>query len=162
VDWGILPSLIPTWLAMYFVVAFSSSLDVAAIQMELGDRALDFNHELMTVGLSNLISGCTGGFTGSYIFSQTLLSMRAGVRTRAVGIIVIILELAVFMLPFSILAYIPKFFFGAVLTFIAIELVFSWLFLSYKLVASMLAGMWGFHSFSEALPSQPSFLFLYF
>lgn len=137
VDWGVLPSLIPTWLAMFFVVAFSSSLDVAAIQMELGGRVLDFNHELMTVGLSNLISGCTGGFTGSYIFSQTLLSMRAGIRSRVVGVIVIILELAVFMLPFSILAYIPKFFFGAVLTFIAIDLVYGWLFLSYKLVVSV-------------------------
>lgn len=49
---------------MYFIVAFSSSLDVAAIQMELG-RNLDFNHELQTVGLCNLISGLTGGFTGS-------------------------------------------------------------------------------------------------
>ena len=46
--------LIPTWIAMYFVVAFSSCLDVAAIQMELG-RRLDFNAELRTVGISNII-----------------------------------------------------------------------------------------------------------
>ena len=48
---------------------------VAAIQLELGQLAtgakqLDFNAELRTVGLSNFISGITGGFTGSYIFSQ--------------------------------------------------------------------------------------------
>ena len=51
------------------MVAFSSSLDVAAIQMDMG-RQLDFNHELVTVGISNLLSGVTGGYTGSYIFSQ--------------------------------------------------------------------------------------------
>eukprot|EP00045_Choanoeca_perplexa_P014897 m.178232 g.178232 ORF g.178232 m.178232 type:complete len:579 (+) comp16833_c0_seq1:36-1772(+) len=64
VDWSVIPKLLPTWVAMYFVVAFSSSLDVAAIQMELG-RALDFNHELSTVGISNLVSGLTGGFVRS-------------------------------------------------------------------------------------------------
>lgn len=57
---------------MYFVVAFSSSLDVAAIQMELG-RNLDFNHELKTVGLCNLISGLTGGFTGSCTIPNSLV-----------------------------------------------------------------------------------------
>eukprot|EP00730_Choanoeca_flexa_P001174 TRINITY_DN10516_c0_g1_i1.p1 TRINITY_DN10516_c0_g1~~TRINITY_DN10516_c0_g1_i1.p1 ORF type:complete len:722 (+),score=165.89 TRINITY_DN10516_c0_g1_i1:58-2166(+) len=133
VDWSVVPKLIPTWFAMYFVVAFSSSLDVAAIQMELG-RALNFNHELSTVGISNFISGITGGFTGSYIFSQTLFTMRANIDSRAVGIIVVLLELTTFMLPISILAFVPKFFFGAVLTFIAVDLIFSWLVLSYQLV----------------------------
>ena len=52
----VLPNMIPSWFAMYFVVAFSSCLDVAAIQTELG-RQLDFNHELCTVGISNFVSG---------------------------------------------------------------------------------------------------------
>eukprot|EP00043_Microstomoeca_roanoka_P015501 m.155285 g.155285 ORF g.155285 m.155285 type:complete len:1051 (+) comp16274_c0_seq1:16-3168(+) len=133
VDWSAIPSVIPTWLAMYFVVAFSSSLDVAAIQMELG-RSLDFNHELMTVGLSNLVSGLTGGYTGSYIFSQTIFTMRAKIESRLVGFIVIALSLIAFMLPISILAYIPKFFFGAILTFIAIDLLYCWLIQAFRLV----------------------------
>lgn len=45
---------------MFLVVAFSSSLDVAAIEMELG-APLDYNHELKTVGISNAISGILGG-----------------------------------------------------------------------------------------------------
>lgn len=31
---------------------------------------LNKNHELSTVGASNLVAGLAGGFTGSYIFSQ--------------------------------------------------------------------------------------------
>ena len=81
VDWSVIPHLIPSWVAMYFVVAFSSSLDVAAIQMELG-RTLHYNEELKTVGISNLVSGLTGGFTGSYIFSQTIFTMRAHVGCK--------------------------------------------------------------------------------
>jgi SulP family sulfate permease len=46
----------PTFLGMYLVVAFGSSLDVAAIQMDLG-KPLDFNRELMVVGASNALSG---------------------------------------------------------------------------------------------------------
>lgn len=36
VDWSVLPGLLPNWLGMVFVVAFSSSLDVAAI--EIGEQ----------------------------------------------------------------------------------------------------------------------------
>ena len=40
-------------------------------------------------GLSNMVAGLTGaGMTGSYIFSQTIFSMRAGVKTRIHGIII--------------------------------------------------------------------------
>ena len=47
----VLPSVLLTWLAMVFVVAFSSSLDVAAIEMEVG-HSLDYNHELQVRLLS--------------------------------------------------------------------------------------------------------------
>ena len=133
IQWYAIPAQIPTWLAMFFVVAFSSSLDVAAIQMELG-RPLDYNHELRTVGISNFISGCAGGFTGSYIFSQTIFTMRAQVESRLVGIVVVLCSAVTFMIPFSILAYLPKFMFGAILVFISFDLMSSWLYHSYKLV----------------------------
>ena len=37
-----LPKQVPTWLGMCVIVAFSSSLDVAAIEMQLG-QPLDYN-----------------------------------------------------------------------------------------------------------------------
>jgi len=45
--------------------------------MEMG-KALNFNHELVTVGISNALSGLTGGFSGSYIFSTTIFTFRTG------------------------------------------------------------------------------------
>eukprot|EP00037_Helgoeca_nana_P017787 m.169060 g.169060 ORF g.169060 m.169060 type:complete len:1024 (-) comp24150_c0_seq1:110-3181(-) len=143
VQWYAIPSQLPTWIAMYFVVAFSSSLDVAAIQMELG-RNLDFNHELKTVGLCNLISGLTGGFTGSYIFSQTIFTMRSGTQSRVTGFTLVLFGLMSFMLPISLLEYIPKFFFGAVLTFIAVDLIIEYLVHSHRIVVfSEYAIIWG-------------------
>lgn len=50
----------------------------AAIQQDM-PTPLDFNRELITVGISNTVVGALGvGYTGSYIFSQTVFTMRAG------------------------------------------------------------------------------------
>ena len=85
------------------------------------------NRELRTVGLANLISGLLGGYTGSYIFSQTIFTMRRGVESRVCGLTIVLCELAVMMLPFAITSFIPKFFFGALLVFIALDLMLEWL-----------------------------------
>lgn len=111
---------------MVLVVAFSSSLDVAAIEMELG-KPLDYDRELTTVGLSNLFSGALGGYTGSYIFSQTIFNLRRGVTHRACGYIIGTFELVLLIVPFSIAAYMPKLLFGGLLILIAIDLLNDWL-----------------------------------
>ena len=46
-----MPRQIPTALALFFVVAFGSSLDVAAIQQD-SPEPLDYNAELVTLGKS--------------------------------------------------------------------------------------------------------------
>ena len=82
VHFSVIIEIVPQWLAMVFVVAFSSCLDVAAISLDLGTR-LDYNHELKVVGTSNCISGLLGGYTGSYIFSLTIFNLRQGLKAAA-------------------------------------------------------------------------------
>ena len=120
VVFSVLPSQTLTVIAMISVVALSSSLDIAAIEIEL-KRPLDYNHELKTVGISNIISGITGGYTGSYIFSQTIFSLRMGIRSRLMGYVIAFFLLFAVVLPFDILSYIPNFFFGIM------DLLFEWL-----------------------------------
>jgi len=126
VEWGVLPHLILTEISMILVVAMSSSLDVAAIELEL-KRPLNYNGELKMVGLSNLISGLTGGYTGSYIFSQSIFSLRAGIRSRAAGYVLAATQFLFFLVPFPILAYVPNFFFGSLLSMICVDLMYEWL-----------------------------------
>ena len=126
VVWSDLLPQIPTLIGMTFVVALSSSLDVAAIELEL-KRPLNYNHELSTVGLSNCLSGLTGGYTGSYIFSQSIFSLRAGIRSRLSGFILALSEAIIVVLPVNILAYVPLFFFGSLLVMICVDLVVEWL-----------------------------------
>lgn len=119
------------WFGMVVIVGFSSCLDMAAIEMEY-TKALDYNSELQTVGWSNVLSGLAGGFTGSYIFTQTVFSLRSGVETRLCGLVIIIIEAAVVMMPIPVTCYVPKFIFGSLLIFIALDLLGEWLVLSYK------------------------------
>jgi len=111
---------------MTLVVALSSCLDIAAIELELG-QDLNYDHELITVGTSNMMSGLTGGYTGSYIFSQTIFSLRSGVRDRICGFTIALLEMVVVIAPFPIVSYVPKLFFGSLLVMICVDLMYEWL-----------------------------------
>ncbi|KAF0691272.1 Aste57867_17450 [Aphanomyces stellatus] len=133
VHWSVMPSQITTWLGMTFVVAFGSCLDVAAIEMDMGQK-LDLNHELTSVGWSNFVSGLLGGYTGSYIFSQTIFTYRSKTNSRIVGLVVILAEFALVVMPMGLLSYVPRFFFAATLIFIAIDLMVEWLVLVFHKV----------------------------
>jgi len=126
VIWSALPGQTLTLLSMICVVALSSSLDIAAIDLETS-KPLEYNYELRMIGLSNIISGLTGGYTGSYIFSQTIFSLRAGIRSRTSGYIIALCELITVVIPVSILDYVPNFIFGSLLIVICVDLMIEWL-----------------------------------
>jgi len=130
VHWEQLPRQFVTWIGMVFIVAISSCLDIAAIELDMGSK-LDFNHELNIVGWSNIVSGLLGGYTGSYIFSQTIFTCRSKTNSRIVGVCVALSEFAVVIVPVSIMSYLPRFFFAATVIFIAIDLMIEWLVLTY-------------------------------
>ena len=94
--------------------------------MDMGS-ALDTNAELITVGVSNFLSGILGGFTGSYIFSQTIFGFRTGFHFRSVAAVMIVLQVAVFVVTLDPLSIVPLFFFAATLIFIGIDLMLEWL-----------------------------------
>lgn len=155
IDWHIMLELIPNVIGMIFVVTLSSSLDVIAIEIELHQQyqslskqrimptsnqpedyhpstpasvpSLNYNTELRMIGVSNIVSGCFGGYTGSYIFSQSIFSLRAGIRSRLAGFILALCELIVFVLPIPILSYVPNFLFASLLIMICIDLIIEWL-----------------------------------
>nr|CCA16244.1 Sulfate Permease (SulP) Family putative [Albugo laibachii Nc14] len=143
IQWhAMFPAQLPTILSMFIVISFASSLDIAAICMGTGVN-LNYNQQLQVVGYSNLFSGITGGYTGSYIFSQTLFASRFQVKdpqaplTRVIGLTLILCEGVIVSMRFSLMSVIPKFLFGSVMIYIGIELLCVWLFGVYtKLLVS--------------------------
>ncbi len=65
---------------------------------------------------------CTRRPAGSYIFSQTIFSMRAGVTSRAHGWLISGTELAVFLAPFAVAQYLPLYFYGSLLAVFGVEI----------------------------------------
>ena len=126
VSWHSLPQLFPIWCSMVVVVGFSSCLDVAAIEVDLG-KPLDMDAELTTVGVSNTVAGLLGGFTGSYIFSQTIFTCRAGCRSRIAGLVVVFCEVVAGATRLDLLGALPLFFFAATLAFVGVDLMDEWL-----------------------------------
>ena len=73
-----------------------------------------------------VLSGMTLGFTGSYIFSQTIFTYRTGVHSRWVGIFIVVIFGYVVLSPVNILEVSPLFFLGSTLIFIG-YVIFSWI-----------------------------------
>lgn len=89
------------------------------------------------MGIANVLSGLTGGYTGSYIFSQTIFTMRRGVYSRINGYTVAICEGLLILAPLSVLSYLPKMFFGSLLVLISTDLMFEWLVAAREKMADM-------------------------
>ena len=101
-------SLVPFSLQPY---GLTQPLYNSVRSMDMGE-ALDVNRELATVGIGNLMSGCLIGFTGSYIFSQTIFTYRTGCRSKWVGILIMIMFIAVVATRINFLSVLPLFFLG--------------------------------------------------
>jgi sulfate permease, SulP family len=94
---------------------------------------VDYNSELVTVGISNLVTGLIGvGFTGSYIFSQTVFTQRSGCTHRLNGYVVVVAELLLFLVPMSFVQYLPNFYYGALMLVFGLEIALEWLVLSFS------------------------------
>ena len=73
------------------------------------------------------MSGITLGFTGSYIFSQTIFTYRTGIHDRCIGVMIMIVYMYIVASPVNILEVAPLFFLGSTLIFIGYDLMFEWL-----------------------------------
>ena len=125
---------LPLCFGLLFVVLFGSAMDIIAIQQE-SSNPIDFDRELTTVAISNMATAVVGaGATGSYIFSQTVFTMRAGINSRINGVIIALVEIIAFASPRSFLQYVPNFLYGALLAWFGCEITRDWLFLSYKMM----------------------------
>ncbi len=79
---------------------------MAAIEMDMA-KPVSYDSEIMTIGLANIFSGSTGGFTGSYIFSQTIFTYRTHCNTRMVGLWVVLGEVVFFFAYVDPMMYVP-------------------------------------------------------
>ena len=74
-----------------------------------------------------VMSGLTMGFTGSYIFSQTIFTYRTGVHSRWIGGLIMVVFFYIVVSEVNVLQVAPLFFLGSTLIFIGYDLLYEWL-----------------------------------
>lgn len=124
--WEVLPSEIPTAIGLFCVVCFGSVLDIAAIATEQ-PKPVNFDEELRMIGFANVASGLSGGYTGSYIFSQTIFSQRQKVTSTINGWIIAVGEFLLFLLPIDVLQFFPGCYIGGIMAFFGFDIMLDWL-----------------------------------
>jgi SulP family sulfate permease len=84
------------------------------------------------------------GFTGSYIFSQTIFTYRTGVHSRWIGVLICCAYMFVVVSTMNLLQIAPLFFLGSTLIFIGYDLLFEWLYeIRESILLSEYATIWG-------------------
>jgi hypothetical protein len=71
---------------------------------------------------------------GSVIFSQSVLAVRAGVQSRLSGYCLSLLQIAVFLIPVSLVHFLPNFYYGALLIVIGVDIMHEWLIVTWARV----------------------------
>jgi len=62
-----------------------------------------------------------------HIFSQSIFSLRAGIRSRLAGFVSALFEAVTVIMPFSVLSFVPNFVFASLLIMICVDLMVEWL-----------------------------------
>lgn len=114
-------------LATVVVIAVLAFL-LNATGMELAaHRDVDLNRELTVVGIANAISGVGGGPVGFHALSLSALSQRASPAARVTGLVVAAVYAVALVGGTTALALLPTFLPGAVLFFLGLDFLVTWL-----------------------------------
>jgi SulP family sulfate permease len=110
---------------------------------------LNFNHDMRSTGIGNIIAGLGGGLAGYPLLGLTVLNYRIGVSTRFVGLLTALLTLFVLFYGAGLLAIFPRWVVAGILFYLAFDFLFDWLvdsrhtcsFLEYLLILVIMTGI---------------------
>jgi SulP family sulfate permease len=124
--WAQLPSLAGDLIAVMFVTAISTLLNMTGIEYAT-HREANLDRELTALGIANLCSAVFGGYVSCISLSRTLLNHAIGATSRLSGVIVAAICAFVLTVDPALLGYIPKFALGGLLFYLGGSLIYQWL-----------------------------------
>ena len=108
-------------IATISLALYSSGLEVAV------DEEMDFNRELETAGLTNLLVGLGGGAVSYPYASVTVLAHRMGAPIRSVGVVAAVLSAVTLFIGLDAVTFVPVPVFGTVLLLFGFTFLADWL-----------------------------------
>jgi len=138
-DWGAMASI--EWTHIWAQIGgISTILVIATISILLNltalesafQRELDFNREMRTVGVANVLGAFGGTLIGYHYVSLSTLGHRMKGDTRVVGVVVAIMCLLALTVGAGALSYFPKYVLGGLVMFVGISFLWDWVVQSWR------------------------------
>lgn len=126
IQWNVIAQFAPDCLVLMNLAIISLLLNVSSFELT-SNQAMDVNKELKVTGIANLILGSLGALGGYQSLSISSISFKFKIGSRLVGIIAALSITVIILLGTSIINILPKFVFGILLLYIAIEFMHEWL-----------------------------------
>jgi SulP family sulfate permease len=107
VDWQLLLSHYSEFLATAAVMTLTILLNATGIGLATR-REIDFNQELRSAGVANILVSALGGVAGCHSLSRSLLNFRFGTRGRGPAIAAALICLACMLFFLPAVSYLPR------------------------------------------------------
>lgn len=124
--WDIIAGQGGTLATVVVIGVLAFLLNATGLELAAG-RDVDLNRELTVVGAANAVSGLGGGPVGFHALSLSALSRRASPAGRVTGLVVVAVYGVALLGGTTVLALLPTFLPGAVLFFLGLDFLVTWL-----------------------------------
>ncbi|WP_300074742.1 SulP family inorganic anion transporter [uncultured Ruegeria sp.] len=125
-DWPTIFQYAPLIITAALSAIIGATLNASGLELAL-NQDFDINQEMAGSGIANVLSGLCGGIPGYHVVGETLLANRLGLFGAAAGISSASACGLLLVLGGAVLSNLPIGFFAAVIAFLGIDLLFSWL-----------------------------------
>jgi sulfate permease, SulP family len=127
VDWAALVPQLPGLCAIGVIAAVTILVNSTGLEV-LSRKDVDFDAELRTAGIGNLLGGFAGAMVSYTSLSRSALNYRLGTRDRSVGGVVVAFALIVLAIgPGTIVSHIPTFVPAALLLSTGASVAIEWM-----------------------------------
>ena len=126
VHWLVILEYLPDYLTLSLIGAISILLNISSFEIST-KTDFEINNELKVTGFANILTGLFGGLGGYHSLSTSKINFKFGITSRFVGILTGIVSVIILFLGTPILTLLPKFVFGGLLFYIALDFLVEWL-----------------------------------
>jgi SulP family sulfate permease len=126
VDWGLLVKQFGQVLTIIMIGTISLLLNASGLEVAL-KQDVDFNRELRSAGLANLLTGLAAGLPGYHFIGDTTLAHKLGGKTRLVGLVSALICAIALLAGGAVISLIPKPVLGGLILFLGLSFLVEWL-----------------------------------
>jgi sulfate permease, SulP family len=127
VDWNALTGDVGSILTIILLGAIAILLNASGLEL-MTRNDVDFNRELQSAGLANILASFGGGLPGYHYLGITVLTNRLGGRSRLTGIVCAATCAAALFFGAVLVSYFPVPILGGLLLFLGLAFLAEWLY----------------------------------